>query len=101
MEAEPGSSLATRLPHDEAEWAGATRPARAPGRAQGGFAVNSGATRHDAKFTCRPSAGISSEEIKQKKYSRRAQWSQYRRWAAGTGGETTPRPPPPPPPRAL
>jgi hypothetical protein len=40
-QAEPGSSLATRLPHHEAELAGESRNAGAHGRAPGSFAVNS------------------------------------------------------------
>jgi hypothetical protein len=41
MEAEPGSSLATRLQHDEAESAGASKRAHTHCRAHGDFAVNS------------------------------------------------------------
>jgi hypothetical protein len=91
MEAEPGSSLAMRLQHDEAESAGASKPAHTHCRAQGGFVVNSHPTN-----VCR--AKDASEEIKATKiFAMRTVGVQYseERGRRGTIAAPSPRTPHP------
>jgi hypothetical protein len=82
MEAEPGSSLATTLQHDETESAGASQRTLTPCRAHGGFVMNSHRLQTSAERE------MLQRKSNQRRYSRCTPLEFNTAMSGGEGGST-------------